>query len=188
MNARRSVSVAAAIASLAAAGPAAAESDTTSVTITGGSLSYTTPLAAANFPDVQLNGLTQVVKANVSPYAVTDARGSGEGWNLTVDATPFENADGDTLPTGSLRMVDVPVPVPAVAGGGLVAPVPSVPLNPIDGGGGAQKIASALAVPLSGTGQWTFTPTIGALVLSVSPTAAPGTYTSTITTTLATGP
>jgi hypothetical protein len=188
MFARRAAALAAITASLTVAVSAAAATDTTSVTITGGSLSYTTPLVASDFPDVQLNGLTQVVTANISPYAVTDARGTNDGWNLTVEATRFDDGSGVKLPAGSLTMVNVPVPLPGVSLAGLVPPVPSVPLNPIDGGGTAQKIASALAAPLSGTGQWTFTPTAGALVLSVPPTAAPGTYSSTITTTLATGP
>ncbi|HEU4658614.1 MAG TPA: WxL domain-containing protein [Capillimicrobium sp.] len=187
MSTRRVAAIAAVIASLVAAASASAESDTTSVTITGGSLSYTVPLQADDFPNVQLNGLTQVVKANVDPYSITDARGSGAGWNLTISASQFSDGSGHTLPTGSLTLVNLGVPVPEVNLGGLVPPVPTLPASPIDGGT-TQKIISAAALPLSGTGQWNFVPLANALVLSVPPTATPGTYTSTITTTLSTGP
>jgi hypothetical protein len=157
------------------------------VTITGGSLTYDTPLAVENFPGVTLNGLPQTVKANISPYTVTDARGSEQGWNLAVTATQFSDGGDNALPTGSLRMVDVPIPTPGAVLSGLVAPVPTPTLDPLDNGA-TQKLVTAAAAPMSGTGKWTFTPTTGALVLTVPPNAVPGTYTSTITTTLSTGP
>jgi hypothetical protein len=178
---------AAALATLAAAGSAAAETSSTSVTIVGGDLAYTTPLSAGTFPQVKLNGLPQMVKANISKYVVTDARGNGQGWNLTVQASQFSDGNGNTLPSGSLRMVDVPTPLPGAPLGGVIPPLPAVPLNPIDSGS-PQRIVTADALPLSGMGEWSFTPTTGALVLTVPPDATPGTYTSTITTTLSTGP
>ena len=56
MYERKLVAVAAALGLLALAGPASAAVDPTSVTINGGTLEYTTPLTAANFPNVTLDG------------------------------------------------------------------------------------------------------------------------------------
>lgn len=169
--------------------PAAAHAatDDTSVSILGGSLAYTTPFAAGDFPATTLTGLVQTKLANVDPFVVTDSRGGSAGWNLTIAASQF-TAGSNTLPTGSLTMAVPPVPTTSLTNLG-VAPVPNAALaaTPIDGGS-TQKIASAAAVPLGGGGQWTFTPLAGALTLNVPPAVAPGTYTSTITTTLSTGP
>ena len=188
MPRRRMILCVLAAATGVAAMPAAAgaqSTDTTSVTIAGGTLDYTTPLTAGNFPATTLSGLQQVKTADIAPYKVTDARGGSAGWNLTIAASQFTSG-ADTLPTGSLVMAAPPVPT-TTAGNLGVAPVPQVVASPIDGGS-TQKIVSAAAAPLSGAGTWTFTPLAGTLTLTIPPAVAPGTYTSTITTTLATGP
>lgn len=159
--------------------------DDTSVAIAGGTLDYTTPLAAGNFPATTLTGLAQTKTADIAPYVVNDSRGGALGWNLTIAASQFTSGL-NTLPLGSLAMALPPVPTTTVGNLGI-APVPSTTLNAIDGGT-TQKIVSAAAVALGGAGQWTFTPLTGALTLTVPPAVAPGTYSSTITTTLATGP
>lgn len=171
-----------------AALPAAAgaqSTDTTSVTITSGTLDYTTPLTARNFPATTLSGLQQTTTADIAPYKVTDARGGSAGWNLTIAASQFTSGT-NTLPTGSLLMATAPVPTTTVGNLG-VAPVPQVVASAIDGGS-TQKIVSAPAVALGGAGEWTFTPLAGTLTLTIPPAVPAGTYTSTITTTLATGP
>ena len=166
---------------------AAAATDTSSISIVGGNLEYTAPLAAGNFPATTLNGATQVKTADISPFTVTDSRGGSDGWNLSIAASQFSSGTS-TLPTGSLVMAVPPVPTTTVGNLGI-APVPNATLaaTPIDGGT-TQSIASAAAVPLGGAGAWTFTPLSGTLTLKVPPAVAPGTYTSTITTTLSTGP
>lgn len=163
----------------------AAATDDTSVAITGGTLDYTTPLAAGDFPATTLSGVQQTRTATVAPYVVTDARGGSEGWNLTVAASQFTSGT-NTLPAGSLAMAAPPVPT-TTAGNLGVAPVPQAIASPIDGGT-TQKMVSAAAVPLGGAGEWTFTPLAGTLTLTIPPAVAAGTYSSTITTTLATGP
>lgn len=171
-----------------AAAPAAAATDTTSIAIASGALSYATPLAAGDFPGTTLNGRAQTVSANISPFSVVDARGGSAGWNLTVEATQFSDGAGGTLPAGSLTMTLPPAPTTDALENPLaVPPVVSLSLNALDGGG-AQQIASAPAVALGGAGTWAFTPLPGALALRVPAAVKPGTYTSTITTTLATGP
>lgn len=167
---------------------ALAETDNTQITLNGGALSYSTPFSAGNFPTTSLTGLQQVARANVNPWTITDARGSlTAGWNVTVAASQF--TDGSkTLPTGSMSLVNVPTIGTTV--GNLSLPPVSVPAAlAIDGGGAAQKIATAAIA--QGLGQWTLTPLNAAggdLILTIPPDAQPGTYTSTITTTLATGP
>jgi hypothetical protein len=173
---------------LVAASPASAATDTTSITLAAGTLEYTTPFAAANFPNVTLNGSQQTVTANVSPYVITDSRGGSAGWNLTIEASQFTNASSDTLPEGSLAMTLPPIPTKNVLANPLgLPPTVSLALDPLDDGA-AQKVLSAAALPLAGAGAWTATPLPGALTLTVPAAAPPGTYTSTITTTLSTGP
>lgn len=73
---------------------------------------------------------------------------------------------------GNLSLPPVPVPTPAALDGGA-----------------AQKMTTAAIA--QGLGEWTFTPTNlagGDLTLNIPGNALAGTYTSTITTTLATGP
>jgi hypothetical protein len=190
MRSVRSRLCAVSLTAIAALAPATAQAatDTTSIAITGGTLEYTTPFAAGDFPATTLTGAQQTKSANVEAFVVTDSRGGSAGWHLTIAASQFTASGGDTLPTGSLTMAVPPVPTTTLGNLGI-APVPNATLaaTPIDGGS-TQNIASAAALALSGAGKWTFTPLTGALSLTVPPAVAPGTYTSTITTTLATGP
>ena len=178
------VAIAVSAAAVLTPASALAATDTTSVGITGGTLDYTTPLTAGDFPATTLTGLQQFKSANISPYSVTDSRGGSAGWNLTIAASQFASGT-DTLPAGSLLMALPPAPT-TTAGNLGVAPVPVV-TTAIDNAT-TQKFVSAAALPLSGAGAWTFSPAAGALTLTIPPAVAPGTYTSTITTTLATGP
>jgi hypothetical protein len=178
------------VAALALASPVQAATSNTSITLGAGTLDYTTPFSTGNFPNTTLNGLPQLVHANVNPWTVTDARGSLlNGWNVTVSASQFATSGGspNTLPTGSMTLATVPVPSTAV-GNVSLPPVP-VPLAAAIDGGSAQKIATSAIG--QGLGGWTFTPLNaggGDLALIVPPSAVAGTYTSTITTTLSTGP
>lgn len=175
---------------LVAASSASAATDDTQITLAGGELTYTTPLSAANFPNTALTGLPQAVNASVNPYKVTDARGDLlAGWNVTVAASRFTDTVDATkqLPAGSLTLVNTPAI--ATTADNTSLPPASVPLAAAIDGGITQKLATALAG--TGLGEWTFTPANasgGDLVLTVPAEALPGTYVSTITTTLATGP
>jgi hypothetical protein len=176
---------------------ALAATDDTSITIQGGTLDYTTPFTAGDFPTTTLNGLPQLVTANVNPYIVNDATGSGSGWNLALSATQFTCTTSGTcgttkFPAGSLRVAQLAVPSTDV---GNLASLPII--NPLSGllgidtaVGTTYKIiqSGALAGPLLGTGRWTFTPPVGGLAVTVPASTNPGTYTSTITSTLSSGP
>jgi hypothetical protein len=171
-------------------GVAHAATDDMSISLLGGTLDYTTPLTAENFPATTLTGLPQVVHAAINPWVVTDSRGSlVAGWNMTVSASQFSTGGGSpvSLPAGSMTMATSPVPATTVGNLSLAAaPVPT--LSAIDGAG-AQKMATAAIA--QGLGRWTFTPANlagGDLTLTIPANAVAGTYSSTITTTLATGP
>jgi hypothetical protein len=162
----RLTAVAAAVAALVGAPAAQAATDNTSVTLGPGTLDYTTPFSAGDFPNTTLNG-----------------------WNVTVSASQFSTGGGSpsTLPTGSMTLATVPVPTTTL-GNVSLPPIP-VPLTSAIDGGSTQKMATAALA--QGLGQWTFTSLNaggGDLLLTVPPSALAGTYTSTITTTLATGP
>lgn len=62
----------------------------TSTIISGGSLGYT-GITATNFESVTLNGTTQTVGAQIDAFNITDARGTGAGWNVSVSATQFSH-------------------------------------------------------------------------------------------------
>jgi len=173
-----------------------AATDDTNITINGGTLNYTTPFSAGDFPATTLSGIPQAKTANVNPWTVTDNRGSGAGWNVTIAASRFTCSTSgtcgtDQFPTSSLTLATVGVPSTDPAN--LLGPPPAIPpvftpaVSALDSGGAAQKIASAAALPLNGSGAWTFTHAAGGLALVVPASVTPGTYTSTITTTLASG-
>ena len=169
---------------------ASAATDETQVTLSAGDLTYTTPFSAGNFPNTSLTGLQQVVRASVNPWKVTDARGGLlNGWNVTVSASRFTDTADNTkkLPAGSLALVNTPS-VATTAGNTSLPPV-GVPIAAAIDGGTTQKVATAAVA--QGLGEWSFSPQNsggGDLLLTVPPDAQPGTYVSTITTTLATGP
>lgn len=192
MRATRVIAATAAlgIGMLIPAGAHAQATDNTQVTVTAGALTYTTPFSAGNFPNTALTGLQQTVRASVNPWTVTDARGSLlNGWNVTIAASRFTDTVDNTkqLPTGSLSLVNTPTV--ATTAGNTSLPPANVPLASAIDGGTTQKMTTAAVG--QGLGEWTFTPgnaAGGDLLLTIPPNAQPGTYVSTITTTLATGP
>jgi WxL domain surface cell wall-binding len=173
------------LAALALAPAALAETDTTQLTVNAGTLDYTTPFSAGNFPTTTLTGTPLSLHADANQWVVTDARGSVDnGWNVTIAASQFSAGGGKTLPLGSLALT-APPNASSDAGNSSAAPSSLTPGSPIDDGS-TQKLASAAAG--DGLGQWTFGSSGNALTLTVPSNTQTGTYVSTITTTLATGP
>ena len=172
---------------------AAAATDQTSVNLTAGALSFTVAPTADNFADTALTGATQTITTNFNDWRVNDARGSGAGWNVTMQASQFSDggATPKTLPTGSLKLK-----APVVSKVDLLNPAlpPVVTLSPappwtIDGGS-AVTVASAAAG--TGQGEWNFDQAnlvaSKDLELTIPADAAAATYTSTITSTLGVSP
>ncbi len=179
------------LATLVLSTSASAATDTTSVTLTGGALSFSTNPTADDFPATALTGATQNLAANFNDWRVMDARGSGAGWNVTMQASQFSDGGSNTLPAGSLKLkapVTTPVDVLNLAVPPVVSLSPAPPWT-LDGGS-AVKVVSALAA--TGQGEWNFDHAnlvaSKDLQLTVPADAAAGTYTSTITSTLSTGP
>jgi hypothetical protein len=66
-----------------AAALAASASDTTQFSVIPGPLGFGDP-DQPRIPSLAFNGKAQALNAQMSNFAVTDASGAGEGWNLTV--------------------------------------------------------------------------------------------------------
>jgi hypothetical protein len=178
------------ITALALPGVAAASGGSTSITLTGGALSFSTAPSASDFPTTALTGTQQTVHTNFATWAVNDARGTGAGWHVTFQASQFTGPGGSppTLPTGSLSLTE-PAAMTPTLGNLAVPPVMQCTPSCVLDGGSAASIAHALAA--TGQGTWTATQANllnGDLALTVPPSAAADTYTSTLTFTLATGP
>jgi hypothetical protein len=163
---------------------------TTSGTARGaGTLDFDPPGAPAlgSFTPVVLNGSPQLTSAALSPFSLTDSTGTAAGWNLVFSMSTLTNG-GHTLPAGSVTMA-----APAVTpGSGNTASGPAVQdctgSSALDT---AQGCAVAIADPTTGDhlgspGTWLFSPRPAVLTLPAD--AFTGTYTSTFTVTLSTGP
>jgi len=148
----------------------------------GGSLGLTSPATAA-FGSLTLNGANQSVTTNLS-FTPNDSTGSGSGWNLTGTSTTFKNASSNTLPTtattitagsvattaGTCRLPTNAIAYPVTLPAATTAPA-------------AVKLYDATAA--TGLGPSTVTLTAK---LSIPPNAHNGTYSSTWTFSLVSGP
>ncbi|MBO9534848.1 MAG: WxL domain-containing protein [Solirubrobacteraceae bacterium] len=171
-------------ASLFAAGTASAATGT--ATVTGGTLSFinSTP-ANVTFPGVTLNGSDQTV-AQTQALDISDGTGSAAGWNVTATSTLFTSG-ANTLPAGSTTLASTPsvacdpsVSCTVASPTGMTYPytLPSAAVAPP-----ATKMYNAAAA--TGLGAQTVTPN---WQLTVPASAIPGTYTSTWTFSLVSGP
>jgi hypothetical protein len=176
---------------LAVPGTALAETDTTSVALTAGTLSFTTAPLADNFASTQLTGATQTITTNFNDWRVNDARGTGAGWNVTFQATQLSDggATPKTLPTSSLKLKAPAVTAVDPLNLALPPVAQGVPPWTLDGGS-AVKLYSALAA--TGQGEWNFDHAnlvaSKDLELTVPADAKAATYTSTLTFTLGSAP
>jgi hypothetical protein len=78
---------ASAVTALAFAAPAlaATSNDTTQFAVTSGTLSFTTAPDVPNLPALTLTGAQQTLNAQMANFGVSDATGTGSGWNVTVN-------------------------------------------------------------------------------------------------------
>ncbi len=192
---RLAVSTLAAGALLASVQTPAFAADATDVTVSGGSLGITVDPTVGDFSAVTLDGTAKTATASFANFEVNDARGSGAGWNVTVQATQFAEWDstlnsgaggyvtsGKTLAQNSLSLA-----APTVAADGTTSAVPSITAGPYNiDAASAVKIASAAAD--AGMGKYDFTQAGTPLTLSIPTSAYAKTYRSTVTVSTVTGP
>lgn len=164
----------------------------TGVAFAAADLTISTELTAGTFAGT-LNGLGFTLNANVagggtafSGFSITDTRGTGVGWCVTMVATQFENATvaGKGIALDSLTMPLLAV-VKADAGSSDV-PGTLHAAATIDTGG-AGVVMAACSANGQGMGTYDFTAANGEpWKLAVTADEYAGTYTSTVTTTVAT--
>lgn len=139
---------------------------------------------APAFPNTTLNGVDQTQQDTIN-IDVQDFTGSGAGWNLQITSTSFTNGS-QTLSNTATVITGVSVscdtgsctdPTNALAGAYNI----TVPANTV--APSAAKFFSADAG--TGLGDFTVTPT---LQLSIPATTYAGTYQSTMTITIVSGP
>jgi hypothetical protein len=63
---------------------AATSNDTTQFAVTAGGLTFGTAPDVPNLPPLTLNGQAQTLNAQMSNFSMSDATGSGSGWNVSV--------------------------------------------------------------------------------------------------------
>lgn len=146
-----------------------------------------TVVTVSDFAPVTLDATTKTTTATMDNFSVTDDRGTGEGWSVTVQATQFRQWDGTayvaggkTLPTGSLSL-----PAPTVTAVGTESAPPAVTPGPYAIDGSAVKVASATVN--TGMGTYDFTQS-GPLTLTIPASAYALIYRSELTVSLSSGP
>ena len=164
---------------------AAGTTGTASVGITAG------PLTLISAPNLTWSGTlngTPLALSTTGGLDVSDATGSGAGWQVTLVTTQFTDTNGDTLPTSAASIPSAPTVacdptatdcVPATASSTV-----SYPYAVQVGAAGAATTMFGANVG-TGMGDQTVTSTFD---LAVPSTAKPVTYTSTWTYTLESAP
>jgi hypothetical protein len=151
--------------------------------VTGGSLSES--ISSTPSLGVRLDGTDQTPTYTMD-IATSDQTGSGSGWNLTITSTTFSTDDKrpKTLPDTASQVTDV---TSTCAGGTCTDPKNSVsyPL-PVPAGPTAPAAVELFnAEADTGMGDFTVTPTVG---VTIPANSYEGTYTSTITLAVVSGP
>lgn len=154
--------------------------------LNSGSLSITTP-TIGDFGAVTLNGQDEQTSASMGNFAVTDATGSGNGWNVVVKATQLTNStNNNTLPLNSISLVAPTVAIDSGATGSSDPSTITVASGNIDTTSGLKLLSAALN---GGMGSYDVSFPSNALTLNLQPGSAyAGTYTSTVTVNVTQGP
>jgi hypothetical protein len=152
------------------------------VTCQGGSLTLTPPSTVA-FPGVTLTGtnLTATVNAALTP---SDMSGNASGWNVQATSTTFKNATNRTLPTTATT---VTAAAATAASGNCDLPTNSVAYPLTLPAGATAPTAVKVYNAAAGTGGGPLTLTLS-FQLAIPASAYSGSYSSTWTFTIASGP
>jgi putative surface cell wall-binding protein len=182
MNKRLIVALAAAAASVVPAQSALAATATVTGNVNAGTLSISTS-ATPSF-SVTLDGTDKTGSYTV-PTTVTDATGSGAGWNLTITSTQFTTGGGSpsTLATNASSITGVTNTCATTC----VSPTNSTtyPVGVPAGSSPPTAVKYFNAAATTGGGKFTNTPAVD---VSVPANSAVGTYSSTLTLAAVSGP
>jgi hypothetical protein len=151
-------------------------------TCTGGSLTLGAPASVA-FPSVTMNGTNQTVTATLA-LTPSDLTGSGSGWNVTGTSTTFTNGSSKTLSTTATSVTAAATPT---AGGNCVVPTNSIAYPLTLPAGTTAPTAVKLYNAAAGTGKGPANVNL-TTQLSVPANAYNGTYSSTWTIAIVSGP
>ncbi|MEH7097404.1 WxL domain-containing protein [Neobacillus vireti] len=157
---------------------------------TPGILSISVP-SISNFPNIIFTDYFKTSTTNFSSgMTIKDSTGSNMGWNVTVQASQFQESGGKQLPKGSLTLNG---PITFVPINGTTSPNPVNLINSptVIDNGNAIKIISANAG--NGAGEYQATFPNNALNLSINLTSLTAnqtnkTYTTTLSFTIVQGP
>ncbi|MBH0231332.1 WxL domain-containing protein [Halobacillus yeomjeoni] len=162
------------------------------VVITGEGAPSLSAITVGDFSGVTLDGTTQTTTLALPSFTVTDATGTGAGWNVNLSATQFSEADPGTktLSTGSLTLTtapDVALADTESSPTNTVTVADAGPSATIDEGSGIKLLSAAVN---GGMGSYTIGGTTPAvLTLTLKPKEVyETTYNSTLTFTVSTGP
>jgi hypothetical protein len=148
------------------------------LSVTGSSLAITSPSVTSAGP-IALKGNVQTLQAMVTGFTVTDATGTGSGWHVVVQASGPAGA-------GALPMRAVSMTEPAVSPRGTDSPPPSVMPGPYLLQFGGPPLPVATAGVDAGMGTYDFSGT--QLTLNVPAGADPGSYETTVSLSVLSGP
>jgi hypothetical protein len=173
---------------LSAVVPALADDVGGSAAVTGGAMAITSLSASTAAFNVTINGSDQTPTVDVTVH-LKDDRGTGAGWKLQVAATTFTTGGGTPKTFANSGTFSISDRANGVDGAGTYTdPSNSVSSPPI-------AVTTAATTPSavsvfnaaldSGMGHFTVTPS---MQVAIPANAFAGTYTSTITYTIATGP
>jgi hypothetical protein len=151
-------------------------------TCSSGSLSLSAP-GSTSFNGVTLNGTDQTATATVT-LKPDDETAAHTGWNVTETSTTFNDGSGHTLPTTATVTTAASA---AAAGGNCVLPTNSVTYPVILPAGTTAPTAVKAYNAAASTGQGPANVTLG-YQLSVPANTFRGTYTSTWTFAIVSGP
>ncbi|MHB8643747.1 MAG: WxL domain-containing protein [Gaiellaceae bacterium] len=157
---------------------------TASAAVTGAGALGLSHGASATVPAVTLDGTDQNAVYTI-PLSITDARGNGSGWNGTITSTSFNDGAGHTLATTASSLTGATSA--CVAGGTCTNPTNAItyPLAVPAGSTAPTAVKFFDAAANTGMGRFTITPSI---TVSVPGNVYAGTYSSTVTVAVASGP